>query len=128
MNGVEQTEGFVIDWSRGAVAQPPLGLRRYEISFYSDFRQKEGSVIYSVSYAYDPSSRKGFIYLPGRNDASFRINTSTMWHGHGLEGNWFFATSEWESFVRPLIERAKPHVLWRKLRENVGVPDHDYAE
>jgi hypothetical protein len=107
VNGVEQTEGFIIDWSKGVVAHRPDGLQQYEVHFYSDFRKREGSVVYAVFYAYDPSTRQGFVYLPGRTDELFKFNTGTMWHGHGLEGNWFNATSEWERFVRPLIAKAK---------------------
>jgi hypothetical protein len=107
VNGVEQAEGFIIDWSKGVVAQRPAVLRDYEVSFYSNFRRSEGSIVYIVSYADDSSTGRGFVYLPGKADEWFKLNASTMFHGHGLEGNWFRATSAWESFVRPLIARAR---------------------
>ncbi len=107
VNGVEQTEGFIIDWSKGVVAQLPTGLEHHEVFFYSNFRKKEGSIVYAVSYDYNPSTEQGFIYLPGRDDELFQFNKGTMWHGHGLEGNWFRATSAWENFVRPLVARAR---------------------
>jgi len=31
VNGVEQTGGFIIDWSKGIVAERPAGLQRYEV-------------------------------------------------------------------------------------------------
>jgi hypothetical protein len=33
-NCSEGTEGFIVDWASGPVAEPPTGLQRYEISFY----------------------------------------------------------------------------------------------
>lgn len=89
VNGVEQNEGLIIDWSKGVVAQLPTGLQHYGVFFYSNFRKKEGSMVYAVSYDYDPSTQQGFIYLPGKGDEWFQLNGSTMVHGHGLEGNWF---------------------------------------
>ncbi len=105
VNGIEQTDGFVIDWSQGTVAKRPSGLQHYEVSFYTKL-SKEG-LVFVVSYEYDPSSKRGYVYLPGKGDEWYRLNTSTMFHGHGLEGNWFRATSAWENFVRPLIARAR---------------------
>ncbi len=105
VNGIEQTEGFVIDWSQGPVAERPSGLQHYEVSFYTKF-PKEG-LVYVVSYEYDPSSERGYVYLPGKGDEWYGLNTGRMFHGHGLEGNWFRATSAWENFVRPLIARVK---------------------
>ena len=28
--------GFIVDWPEGPVTQPPQGLRKYQVSFYSD--------------------------------------------------------------------------------------------
>jgi hypothetical protein len=113
VNGAEQTEGFIIDWPRGIVGQLSNGLQHYEVSFYAgcpkgDFscRTSEPSLVYVVSYAYDPSRQQGFVYLPGKDDEAFRFN-HVMWRGHGLEGHWLRATSAWENFVRPLIAKAR---------------------
>jgi hypothetical protein len=35
VNGVQQTEGFIIDWPKGIVAERPIALQHYEVSFYS---------------------------------------------------------------------------------------------
>ena len=35
INDVPQTEGFIIDWSKGVVAERPNGLQHYEVSFYA---------------------------------------------------------------------------------------------
>lgn len=111
LNGVEQTEGFIIQWLKGVVKEPPTGLQHYEVSFYTngESNQLPGQLSYVVSYAYDPSTTQGYVYLPGRADELFKFN-SAIWHGHGFEGNWSLATISWESFVRPLIAKAKQRV------------------
>jgi hypothetical protein len=105
INGQEQTEGFITDWPLGAVADRPSGLHHYEVSFYT--KLPEGGLVYVVYYDYDPSSEKGFIYLPGKHDKWFNLNYGTICHGDGFEGNWFLATAAWNNSVRPLIARAK---------------------
>jgi hypothetical protein len=106
-NGIEETEGFIIDWTNGIVSSPPTGLIHYDVFFYSNFRKKDGSIIYTVSYDFDTHSGVGYVYLPGRGDSVFQTyNMGTMWHGHGLEGHWFKASAKWNSFVRPWIDKA----------------------
>jgi hypothetical protein len=60
VNGVEQTEGFIIEWSKGVIPQPPTRLQRYRVSFYTGCkdseigcRSTEPRVVYVVSYVYD---------------------------------------------------------------------------
>jgi len=107
---VENAEGFIADWWKGAVAQPADGVPRYELSFYAGCRTAPSCLgetpilVYVVSYAYDASSKRGFIYLPGTSR-----NVSTIYHGKDVEGHWFLATDAWQDFVRPLIAKAAPH-------------------
>jgi hypothetical protein len=112
INGTPQTKGFIIDWPKGVVAERRNGLQRHEVSFYTGCKMNEWgcrtekpSLAYVVYYEYDPSSEQGYVYLPGKIDEWYQLNTCSIFRG-GLEGNWFFATSEWQKFVRPLIERA----------------------
>lgn len=92
-NGVEETEGFITDWKAGVVERLPDGLQRYEVAFYTgcdrnDYacRTREPQLTYVVSYAYDPASPQGYVYLPGRGDDAFRFN-GAMYHGHDFEGH-----------------------------------------
>jgi hypothetical protein len=94
--------GFVIDWSQ-AVAEPPKGLQRYEVSFYAKLPTER--LVYVVFYEYDPVTGRGFVYLPGRKDKWYGLNVSTIYHG--VEGRWFRASSPWEVIARPLIVAAK---------------------
>jgi len=114
LNGAH-TEGFIADWHAGVVspraAQLTRGVQHYEISFYEGCRtsndwctQKQPRMVYVVSYDYDPASPRGFVYLPGKGDASYQLNIGTIWRR--VEGNWFFATASWEEFIRPVIDKA----------------------
>ena len=111
--GLREAEGFVADWKKGVVAEPPAGLERYELSFYAgcvtDPRclGEYPTLVYVVTYAYAPSSEHGFIYLPGKGEPLYNLNGGTIYHGAQVDGHWFFATESWETFVRPLIAKAK---------------------
>jgi hypothetical protein len=108
VNGVEGTEGFIIDWSSGArVARRP-GLARYEVRFYVGRLNSAGEQpTYVVFYEHDPSSGLGFVYLPGKSDPQYPLNTRAIFRGHGFEGRWFRATAAWQNAVGTFIRRAR---------------------
>jgi hypothetical protein len=105
--GVEETEGFIIDWASGAVAAPRPELRRYMVSFFvwNPPRTVE-KLVYIVFYTYDSSTQQGYVYLPGKGDKEYRLNVSTILRMR--EGNWFLATASWQSVVAPLIASGNP--------------------
>ena len=107
INGKEQTEGFILDWSQ-TVTERPKGLQRYEVSFYAKFPDEK--LVYVVLYEYDPATERGYIYLPGRGDDWYGLNMGTIAHGvqGHYEGHWYRALSGWDRVTRPLIESAKP--------------------
>lgn len=99
-NNVEGTEGFIIDWASGAVTDRPNGLRTFELSFYvryanRPFSEQPDQLAYIVSYAVDPVTAQGYVYLPGRSDAPYRLNTKALYRGR--EGNWFRANAAWQT-------------------------------
>jgi hypothetical protein len=102
INGVPQTEGFIVAWEKGPVAEPRGSLLRYEVSFHV-IHQAPSS--YVVSYAYDPATREGYVYLPGKGEKFNESNTFLILRN--VEGNWFSATKTWTDVARPLIERAR---------------------
>jgi hypothetical protein len=104
INGVDQTQGFIVDWPKGAIAERQKGLPRYEVSFYANHQGER--VVYVVSYEYNPATGLGYVYLPGKADEWYELNTFSIYRG-GLEGDWFHAASRWDDFVRPIIARAK---------------------
>jgi hypothetical protein len=115
LNGVEGTQGFIVDWAN-RLDEAPVGLHHYKVSFYegcelresSPCRTSEPSLAYVVYYAYNPSSGDGFVYLPGRGGEFAQLNTSHIYRGQGYEGRWFRASKAWNDFVRPII--ANPQV------------------
>jgi hypothetical protein len=105
-NGVEGTDGFIIDWASGAVSDRPNGLRTFELSFYvryanRPFGEQPDQLAYVVSYAVDPATDQGYVYLPGKSDERFRLNTRAIYRGR--EGHWFRATAAWQSAFRTVV-------------------------
>jgi hypothetical protein len=94
-NDVEGTEGFIVDWVSGAIADRPSGLRTFSVSFYvryanRPFNEQTDQLAYVVSYAVDPATGQGYVYLPGKSDEPYRLNTKSIYRE--CEGNWFGRT------------------------------------
>ena len=110
INGIKQTEGFIIDWKQGPLSMRPGELQQYELSFYGKlYGQPQGAkdeLVHVVLYEYDSLIGRGYVYLPGKADEWYRLNTAKMMHD-GLEGNWFRATRAWDDFVRPFIPKVQ---------------------
>jgi hypothetical protein len=98
-------KGLIVDWSQGTISPPPKGLPLYEVLFYADFGNQEERPVYVVSYEYDPSTQRGYVYLPGKGDKRWQLNVRSIFRS--VEGNWFGAWSVWENVARPLIAKAK---------------------
>ena len=97
--------GAFINWAQGTVGRPSKGLPRYKVSLFCVFpRQRAPRLAYVVFYEDDPETGRGYMYLPGRGDEYYPLNTSSI--VHGVEGHWFYASDVWERLVRPLVEHA----------------------
>ena len=106
VNGVEGKDGFIVDWASGAVTNRPNGLRAFELSFYvrytnRPFPEQTDQLAYIVSYAVDPATGQGYVYLPGKSDQPYRLNTKAIYRGR--EGNWFQANAAWQSAFREVV-------------------------
>lgn len=104
--GNREQIGAFIDWSRGTVPQQPYGSALYTVTFLQGGRERmhDWHRRYMITYAYDPSSEDGYIYLPGPKDGEvYQRNVFSI--VHGVEGNWFYASPAWERSVRPLIQQ-----------------------
>jgi hypothetical protein len=99
--------GRFIDWSRRIVTEPRGGLEPYEVSFYVKFGDDDVRMVYVVYYYPETSAEHGYIYIPGKGDKWYSLNTSTISHG-GKDGKWHYASSEWEARIKPLITGAEP--------------------
>jgi hypothetical protein len=108
VNGVEANEGFIVDWAAGVVTDRPNGLRTFELSFYiryanRPFTEQTDQLAYIVSYAVDPETDQGYVYLPGKSDEPYRLNTRAIYRGR--EGNWFRANAAWQAAFRKAVHR-----------------------
>ncbi len=104
--------GAVIDWQAGIMTPPLANAEKYEVSFFMgpvnckaryDCGTEKPRIVYVVTYAYDLSSRRGFIYLPSKGEPGFDLDSSSIWRGPGVAGHWFRATELWNSVITPLI-------------------------
>jgi hypothetical protein len=99
-----EAEGFIVQWSRGAIAEPPSRLPQYQISFYT--ARLADWPFYVVSYCYDPSLRRGYVHFPGFVAKWYPQDVATIFRG--VEGNWFFSRTVWDATVGPLITGGRP--------------------
>jgi len=103
LNGVEGTQGFIVEWPAGIASDRPNGLRRYEVTFYVRARDSSAEdAAYFVLYEHDPLSGRGFVYLPGRSDEYYGSNVRAIFR-HGLEGHWFHASARWQAAVERVL-------------------------
>jgi hypothetical protein len=97
-----QPQSFVVDWSKGPQVKAPQGLPDYQVSFYGVLPgQKSESLLYVVTYAFDPHTGRGYVYLPGKGDRWYGLDIGTILRG--VEGKWFHAWNAWDSIAGPLI-------------------------
>jgi hypothetical protein len=118
--GLEQAEGFIIDWKAGVAPQPQPGVEHYQVAFYAGCRtipddpkclREKPSLAYVVLYDYDRRSKQGFVYLPRSGEPWGDLNEGSIWHGSGIEGHWFHATDAWQSFLEPILAKATSDVF-----------------
>jgi len=87
----DKAGGRFIDWPKGVAATPPESLISFDVTFYLEGYPKSRN--YRIIYAIDPGERTGYVYLPA---------CCTDLIVHGVEGNWFHATSLWNELIMPL--------------------------
>jgi hypothetical protein len=104
LNGVEGTDGFIVDWRSGAVEPAISRLQQFEISFFADEHPSTpGSAVYVVSYGIDRLSGEAYVYLPGSSDPRWRSNVRSIIRGSQYEGHWFRATPTWQNVMRTYV-------------------------
>jgi len=87
----------------GAPAESPDSrLARHTIIFDIQTMQGVKQGAYAVQYVFDDSTGDAFVYLPGRGDASFRSNISTIIRD-GKDGHWHRASAEWATSISPYL-------------------------
>jgi hypothetical protein len=104
--------GTIVDWKSGVVSPPPTVGKRFEIAVFTAPHARPRCVteepcpIYVVSYDYDPVSKQGFVYLPGKGEPWHDLDINLLYHGPNAQGHWYRALDPWSAAVMPLIESA----------------------
>ena len=83
---------------------PRAELTRYTLTF--DIQTLDGvkEAAYVVQYCVDDQTGEGFVYLPGRGEASHRRNISTILR-QGQDGYWHRASDEWSVAMSGYVRR-----------------------
>ena len=72
----DKPETFIVaNWA--PVPAPSSTLERYRIAFYAN-HHKDG-LDYIVTYVADPANHRGFLYIPGKGEADYELNTFSIW-------------------------------------------------
>ena len=99
--------GQFLELSSGVAEQPPSGLQRYEVWFYTSAPDSQARKRYVVYYSPSVSSgERGYVYLPGKGEAWYSLNVSAMLRD-GRDGKWSYASPAWESLIKAAIARAE---------------------
>ena len=124
VNGVEQLDGFIVDWRSGALEPSVADLQQFEICFYVDGNPPfPDRLAYVVSYGFDPKSGDGYVYLPGRSDPRFGSNVRSIVRGSKYEGHWFRASRAWQDVFRTYVVGRFPRVPAPEVMSHVDVRD-----
>jgi hypothetical protein len=95
--------GRIANWSAD-VAPPPDNHPAYEITLYARLRGPEVKPIYQLRYVKGDRNTPGAVYLPGRGEAWYSQNVSTIYR-EGHDGHWHVATPAWETAVLRALDR-----------------------
>jgi hypothetical protein len=99
-HSIEITSGqaLAIIWAEdflGAPAvEPDKTLPTYTVSFFAERAEKKVELVYVVTLVLDRRTDEGFIYLPGRGEDGYRLNTGSILR-NGQDGKWHHAPNEW---------------------------------
>jgi hypothetical protein len=114
LQGFDPWTGQFIDWPRGIAAKPPNWQHAFEVFFYqkkpgtpSRYDQGDLKLIYALTYYPGYNGAPGYIYLPGKGQAFYSLNTGTMTR-QGHDGEWHYASPAWEALMKRAFTRTEP--------------------
>ncbi|HZE72462.1 MAG TPA: hypothetical protein VE135_23365 [Pyrinomonadaceae bacterium] len=106
--------GQFIDWKKGVIPEPTNQAHSFEVSFYMKWNQRHSpedrgdlKLIYSVKYCPGMEGQAGYVYLPGKGEDRYIINSGTILRD-GDDGKWHQAAAGWETLMKQLIAGEKP--------------------
>lgn len=89
--------GFLDQASRAVTVGPAR--RVCQVDFYVEYDRNNEQLAYVLYYYYPASDgTRGYIYLPGRGEPWYPMNTGTILRP-GLDGTWRAASQRWEDAV-----------------------------
>lgn len=97
---------IVEDW-KSPVPAPDPALPRLKASFHIQLSDETRE--YVIHYVYDSAARQGYVYLPGKGDASYAENIRLLHRGDDYDGHWFRATREWTAEVQAAVDGQSHH-------------------
>jgi hypothetical protein len=82
--------------------------QRFDVAFYVGCCELSAVEIgYRVSYAFDPVHQRGYVYIPGRGDAAYAVNSRSIFRRPEVEGHWFRTTQAWDRFITPYLPNVR---------------------
>lgn len=100
--------GTFVDDSRPTIKEPPVGLRRYTVSFYTGLSGGKARKAYVVTYSPDSATHRGYVYLLGKGDADHVRNWGSIMRP-GRDGKWNYASPRWTSMLDAAIAHDEVH-------------------
>ena len=107
--------GQFIDGDKGFVTNPPDRNQTFEVFFYmkwpgrqSRYDQGDLKLIYALRYYPGRNGEPGYIYLPGKGEAFYDINTFTIIR-QGHDGRWHFASPAFEALIKRALMADAAH-------------------
>jgi hypothetical protein len=94
--------------------EPDKTWPRYRVAFYINTRERGVVLAYAVSYVRSPKTGEGFVYLPGRGEADYGLNISTVIRDGGSspglqlarDGAWQHVDAAWGAAINAYLPRA----------------------
>lgn len=100
-----QPKSWIVENWESPVAEPAAQLTRLQATFQLTMRD-ESTRNYVVFFAFDPATKQGYVYLPGKGESYYDSNVSLMLRGDKYDGHWFLASTEWTNKARAAMEAA----------------------
>ncbi len=94
--------GGFLDSTPGVAPPPGPHAVRYELWFF--VKVPEGLRKIYVAYYVPSKTGRGIIYLPGRWDQWYVLNSGSILRD-GQDGHWNYAAPAWEHAIQPLLRR-----------------------
>lgn len=92
---------------------PDKAWPRFRVAFHINSHERGVHLAYAVIYVRNPKTGEGFVYLPGRGEADYRLNISTIMRDGtaspgaqpARDGQWQHADAAWSKALNGHLPR-----------------------